>query len=372
MPRKKGKRLVISLKEREYLERIRRARTEKKARVERAMYILDYVDGISIYSIAKKYGTNRPKVERAIHKALAYGVLSALDDLPGKGRKPVIGNMAKMWVLNIACKRPKEKGLPHETWTMNLLAKYIRENCEEGGFPELNKIAKGTVCKILSESNIKPHKIRYYLERTDVEFEEKMYKVLHIYKDVEIWRKEGKKDIVVVSYDEKPGVQAIGNVHPDLPPQIGKRDTILRDAHYKRHGTVSILSGIDLLTGKIHTIIKDRHRSEEFIEFLEVLDNAYPKGIKIKIILDNHSAHISKKTRGFLKNKTRRFEFVFTPKHGSWLNIIEVFFSKLTRCLLKNMRVSSKKELSDRILRYIEDLNSEPVIFKWKYKLDEL
>jgi len=95
-------------------------------------------------------------------------------------------------------------------------------------------------------------------------------------------------------------------------------------------------------------------------------------GMKIKVILDNHSSHTSKKTREFLATKQERFEFVFTPKHGSWLNIIEVFFSKLTRCLLKTIRVSSKEELAHRILQYLEEINREPVVYRWKYKLSEI
>lgn len=370
--RKDRKELKIPVEEIRMLEKIRNSRKEKKARVERAGYILDYIKGSSIYSMAKKYRTNRPKIQRVIHKAYMYGVKSALEDLPGRGRKPIIDKNAKMWILNLACQKPNDLGLPEETWSMSSLAKYVRIHCEDAGFPFLKKISKGTVWNILARSNIKPHKVKYYLKRTDPQFEEKMYQILHVYKEVEIWKKEGKKEEVVVSYDEKPGIQAIGNVHEDLLPKTSGNSTILRDAHYKRYGTISLLSGIDLLTGEITAIVKDRHRSEEFIQFLKKLDEKYPEGRKIKIILDNHSSHISKKTKEFLKKKAERFEFIFTPKHGSWLNIIESFFSKLTRCLLKTIRVSSKEELRKRILQYIEEVNTQPVIFRWRYKLNDL
>ncbi len=282
---------------------------------------------------------------------------------------------------------------------MSSLAKYVREHCEEEGYPVLNKIQKGTVQKLLSKSNIKPHKIKYYLKRTDSEFKEKMCNVLHVYKEVEL-AKENDGNIIVISYDEKPGVQAIGNVYPDLQPKINnkeinnnnysrinetnringinkinnktKESTILRDSHYRRYGTISVLSGIDLLTGEIHTIVRDTHKSEDFIEFLKCLDNSYPKSSLIKVILDNHSVHTSKETKKYLEENAGRFEFIFTPKHGSWLNIIEVFFSKLQRCLLKNMRVSDKEELKERILNYIDMLNKEPVIFRWNWKLNEI
>ena len=121
---------------------------------------------------------------------------------------------------------------------------------------------------------------------------------------------------------------------PDLPPEPGKHAAFARDHEYKRHGTVSLLAGIDLLTGEVHALVKDRHRSREFIEFLGLLDAGYQAHTAIKLILDNHSAHISKETKAWLaKQPAGRFEFTFTPKHGSWLNLVESFFSKLAaRC----------------------------------------
>ena len=382
MRRKTTPSLILIDEERKLLKTISSSRKEKHSKVERAKYILDYENGESVYSIAKKYGENHQKIEKVIKKAIQYGAITALSDLPGKGKRKIITEEARLWFLNIACTSPKELGLPFETWTMSSLAKYVREHCEKEDFSVLSKIQKGTVCKLLSKSNIKPHKVKYYLKKTDSEFKEKMYNVLHVYKEIELAKENGDNNIIVVSYDEKPGVQAIGNVHPDLQPKINninnininnktKESTILRDSHYKRYGTVSVLSGIDLLTGEIRTIVKDTHKSEDFIEFLKYLNNSYPKDSVIKIILDNHSVHTSRETKKYLEENTGRFEFIFTPKHGSWLNIIEVFFSKLQRCLLKNIRVSSKEELKERILSYIDMLNKEPVIFRWSWGLNE-
>ena len=141
------------------------------------------------------------------------------------------------------------------------------------------------------------------------------------------------------------------------------RATFARDHEYKRNGTVSLLAGIDLLTGKVHAMVRDRHRSREFIEFLKLLDAAYPAHTAIKLILDNHSAHISKETRGWLAaQRSGRFEFVFTPTHGSWLNLVEGFFSKLTRSVLRHIRVASKQELKDRIMAAIDLINHQPVV----------
>ena len=134
-----------------------------------------------------------------------------------------------------------------------------------------------------------------------------------------------------------------------------------RDHEYRRLGTLSLLVGIDLVTGNVHALVKDRRRSREFVEFLELLDAAYPAGTAIKVILDNHSAHIFKETRAWLcKQPAGRLQFTFTPKHGSWLNLIEGFFSKLARYVLRHIRVASKQELRDRIVAVINDSNINP------------
>jgi putative transposase len=182
----------------------------------------------------------------------------------------------------------------------------------------------------------------------------------------------GEGDIVIVSYDEKPGIQAIGNKYPDLMPVEGKHPTVSRDYEYIRYGTLSLLAGIDLFTGVIHYKVRDQHRSIEFIEFLKELDSYYPKKIKIVVILDNLRMHTSKETQKYLETVPQRFQFVFTPKHASWLNIIESFFSKMTRSMLRGIRVSGKNELIERICQYLDEINEMPVIFKWKYKMDEM
>jgi transposase len=181
-----------------------------------------------------------------------------------------------------------------------------------------------------------------------------------------------ERDCGIISYDEKPGIQAIKNIVADLLPVPNKHPAIVRDQEYERRGTVSLLAAIDLHTGDIISLVKDRHRSKEFVEFLSKLDGIYPKSWKIKLVLDNHSAHISKETQKYLREKSDCFDFVFTPKHGSCLNLIEVFFSKLSRSLLRHIRVGSRQELIERTYRGIAEFNQEPVFFRWRYKMDEV
>ncbi len=287
-------------------------------------------------------------------------------------RKPRLG-----WCLWRAT-RTKEHGYPHELWTTRLLARHARERGPAAGHTCLANLVQGTVCKILGHEEIKPHKVRYYLERRDAAFEQKMAEVLCVYREVQVLKKaatksnKSDKPVAIISYDEKPGIQAIATTAPDLPPEPGVHASFARDHEYKRHGTLSLLAGIDLLTGKVHAVVRDRHRSREFIEFLKLLDTFYPARTAIKLILDNHSAHISRETRTWLAAQPAgRFEFTFTPKHGSWLNLVEGFFSKFARSVLRHIRVTSKHELKERIMAGIDDVNRYPVIHTWSYKLAE-
>ena len=133
-----------------------------------------------------------------------------------------------------------------------------------------------------------------------------------------------------------------------------------------------MLAAIDLLSGEAIPLVSETHKSSDFVTFLKKLDEKYPKSDMIRIILDNHSAHTSKETQEYLNTVSGRFEFVFTPKHGSWLNMIEGFFSKMTKQMLGGIRVESKKELEDRIYRYFDEINKEPVPYKWTYKMDTI
>jgi transposase len=373
-----SKRPALELTEDELkqLNTIIKSRTQPEQAIERAKIILEFHEGKSISQIARDLNTNRPKVERAINKAFAFGIQVALEDLPRSGRSRRISSGARTWILSLACSKPLDNGYPHELWTQRLLAEHIKKQCIKNGFPELSKISRGTISKILRASNVKPHKISSYLAPIDPEFEPKSAVVLHTYKQVELLQqisKEGKPlGMIIISYDEKPGIQAIGNKYPDLMPVLGEYATVSRDHEYVRYGTISLLAGIDLLTGTVHYKIFDKHRSVEFIEFLKSLDSAYPKHIKIVVILDNVRVHTSKKTQEYLKSVPQRFHFVFTPKHASWLNIIESLFSKMTRSMLRGIRVSSKEELKERISQYFEGMNETPTIFKWKYKMDKM
>ena len=377
---RKAKVLQLSSEDRDYLEQQTRARTIQAQTVNRARILLLKADGLSVADIADKVGLNRKSVMLCIEKYVAGGVENALFDAPGRGRNPEISDEEKAWIINIACQKPTAFGYSAETWTYARLTSHINATAEAAGYTRLSTIHKSTVRNILDDAEIKPYRIRYYCENRDPEFESKMHNILLVYKQLSFqfdedghfipW--EDDEEVVhVLSYDEKPGIQAIATTAEDLLPD-DSHSTISRDYEYKRLGTLSLLAGIDLQTGEAIPLVSETHTSKDYIEFLRILDAKYPAGDKIRLVLDNLAVHTSEETRKYLTTVPGRFEFVFTPKHGSWLNMVEGFFSKMTKQMLRGIRVKSKQELADRIYRYFEEVNAEPVVFHWKYKLDDI
>jgi len=305
-------------------------------------------------------------------------VEAGLKDLFHRPKDPVISSDDKAWVVHLACTKPKDLGYAAELWTRQELAAHVRRQAASAGHPSLSRAAKATVQRILDEQPLQPHKVRYYLERRDPEFETKMKEVLLVYREVMLQNEAAAQGgatsaptVITVSIDEKPGVQALENTAPDLPPVPGEHPAVGRDHEYKRHGTLSILASLDLQDGHVIARVEDRHRSREFIALLKDLDAYYPPELTIRIILDNHSAHISKETRAYLATRPNRFHYVHTPKHGSWLNLVETLFGKMAHTFLRHIRVKSKADLKQRILLGIEEINAAPVVHRWK-KLDLL
>jgi transposase len=368
MPRKSQKaKLILSQEEKEQLEQIANARKAPLREVQRANILLRYAEGMPIMHIEKTIHMSRPTIYKWIDKALAVGIEEGLKDKYHRAKEPVITEEAKTWVVNLACTKPTEHGYAAEMWTRSALADHARNHGPEAGHDCLKKAAKATIQRILNEHPLRPHKMAYYLEKRDPEFDQKMADVLCVYKEINLQNEAGSvSSVVTVSVDEKPGVQAIKNTAPDIMPEPGKQSRILRDYEYKRLGTVSILAALDLHNGHVLGQVHDKHRSREFISLLKEMDVYYPPESTIRIILDNHSAHISKETMQYLGSRPGRFLYVHTPKHGSWLNLVETLFGKMARTFLKHIRVNSKQELKERILLGIKEINDAPVVHRWR------
>src|SRR5580658_5674465 len=302
--------LTFTLQEQEELRRIRQSAKAPAREVQRAQILLRYHASETAAEIARNVGMTRKSVAKWINRALAMGPLAALKDTWHRPKGPVITEEARAWVVHLACTKPKDLGYAAELWTRSALAKHVRTHAGKAGHPSLSKAVKATVHRILADQPLHPERIQYYLERRDPRFEEKMRNVLLVYQAVALSNEgcptsDGTLPVVTVSVDEKPGLQAIANTAPDLPPVAGKHPTVTRDHEYKRLGTCSILAALDLHDGHVTARVERRHRSREFIDLLKDLDARYPADCTIRLVLDNHSAHISKETRAFLATRPK-------------------------------------------------------------------
>ena len=365
--------LILTPEEQKRLETLQASRIAPVREVERARILLQYRAGNSPSAIQRALGVSRVTIYHCLHKALEMGIEAGLKDAFHRPKEPVITSADKAWVVHLACTQPKELGYAAELWTRQSLAVHVRQQAQATGHPSLAHAAKATVQRILEEQPLQPHKVKYYLERRDPEFEHKMKEVLMVYQEVAVQNQAAAAtpaavapSVITVSIDEKPGVQALENTAPDLPPVPEKHPTVGRDHEYKRHGTLSILASLDLQDGHVVARVEERHRSREFVALLKDLDAYYPAGVTVRIILDNHSAHISKETRAYLATRPNRFSYVHTPKHGSWLNLVETLFGKMAHTFLRQIRLKSKTELKERILRGLAEINAAPVVHRWK------
>src|SRR6266516_7133207 len=273
-------RLVLTAEEKDHLDQLRQSKTAAFRDVQRARILWRYHSGETVSQIARALKMTRKSVLKWIDKTLQVGDDVGIKDMPHQPREAVITDDAKAWVVNLACCKPKEFGYAAELWTRSALARHVRKYAVQSGYPALAKAAKATVQRILNAQALRPHKVTYYLERRDPNFLLKMKDVLLVYQEVALQNEavlngDPQPLVITVSVDEKPGVQAIGNTSPDLPPVAGKYPTVARAHEYIRYGTWSILAALDLHDGHVTARVEERHRSVEFIALLRELDDYY-------------------------------------------------------------------------------------------------
>jgi hypothetical protein len=246
------------------------------------------------------------------------------------------------------------------------------------GHPSLGNLAQGTVCKILAGQHLKPHKVRYYLEKGDPAFELKMAEILCVYPQIAMLREQaasgesqgdGGGSLAIVSYDEKPGIQAIATTAPDRPPLPGTSPTVMRDHEYKRHGTLTLMAGINLLTGHVHALVKDRHRSREFIEFLKLLDATDPADTAIEVTTIRLTSHARRRVGWRRSRSGVRLHLHTDPR---------VLAQYHRRLLLQIGALGTaphpgllEKRTQQRLMAFINDVNRDPVVHTWRYKIDD-
>ena len=353
----------------------------------RSKALLHEASGWTDAAVADKMDVSVDTVRRCVARYESGGLEAALADAPGRGRRREISESDRLWAVSLACTKPKDVGRPAEFWYPASFAAYVREVAEAQGHPRMARVSETTLRKIMEEAKVRPLAVTYYCERRDPDFDRKAHDVLVACKQLQMCLDadgnlvaeptDGEGRVVhTLSYDEKPGIQALSTTGEDRPPVPGGAgggtSAHMRDREYVRLGTLSLLAAIDLLTGVAVPMAGETHKSSDFVAFLRKLDGSYPKGDVIRLILDNHSSHVSAETQTYLNTVPGRFAFVLAPTHGSWLNLVESFFGKLARQMLRGIRVSSTRELEERILLYFDEVNEVPVPHRWTWGLDDI
>jgi len=339
----KGKRIVIKLTEEEKKTLTmwaKAAKTEKRY-VQRAQVILYSAEGYPLHEIAIKSGLSRQNCTRWRMRFLKDRT-DGLKDLPRKGRPCIIPPEVKTKVTMLACTKPPDGS---NQWTRQSLAKVLG-------------IGKTTVHRILTQGNIKPHKVEYWCGKSpDPEFEEKQAAILGLYLNP-------PENALVLCVDEKSQLQALDRTQPELPLRPGNPKRLT--ATYKRNGTTCLIACLSVHDGGVTGRCVDRNNHDTFLNFLKHLYRKYP-GKELHIIMDNLSLHKHKEVMNWV-NKRRRLAIHFTPTHASWLSQIEIWFNIFSRDVIRGGVWKSKRQMIDQIMHYIKHYTEHRAHpFKWTY-----
>jgi transposase len=338
----------LDTEQRGALEARVRARTSEQRIVERARIVLLAAEGLANKEIAERLSVDPDTVGKWRSRFTQEGLVG-LEDRPRPGRRPVYGHDDRLKIIKTVTEEPPD---PASHWSGRQVAESLAGDVG---------ISRSQVWRILDDLDLKPHRVRSWLTSRDPEFWEKAADVCGLYLDP-------PEGALVLSVDEKTGMQAKSRVNPTKPARPGS--PARHEFEYRRHGTACLFAALDVHSGEIVSATKRRNRSEEFIEFLERLDAVTPDDLVLHLILDNGPSHVSKKTREWLADDKREERFVVhhTPTHASWLNQIELFFSILGRRLLRRGEFASIDELVTKVVAFIEDYNRQAKPFRWTYQ----
>jgi transposase len=336
----------MTIKRERKLRQIISAGTSPQRLVLRAKIILAAAAGNENAKIARDLGCGETTV-REWRKRFAVHGIPGIFDRPRPGRPETHGPSVRLLIIATAASAPPDG---ESCWSQGSIACHLR-----GRGPD---VSRATIGRVLAEAEVRPHKVRGWLNRADdPSFWVKAGAVCRLYLDP-------PPGTVLVSIDEKTGIQAKTRKHPDIPARPGH--DARREWEYKRHGTVSIVAAMNVATGEVISQRIRRNDSVTFIRFLAMLDQHIAPGQRIHLIMDNGSSHTSKATRAWIAAR-HRFSVTYTPKHASWLNIIEQWFSILTRKLLRRGSFQSQEDLDRQITEFTIGYNETAHPWKWRY-----
>ena len=334
--------LVLSVGDREALERIGGSCVEPHRRVVAAGALLALADGASVRSVARGLGSHQDTVRRWRDRFLESGADGIGRVAPGRGRRRVIGGDAVAAIVADTLYEAPEDG--SVCWSTRSMA-------------ERHGVGKDTVARIWRARGLKPWRADVFKLSADPCFEDKLVDVVGLYADP-------PERAAVFSFDEKTQVQALDRTQPSLPIKPGRARTLTHD--YKRHGTLDLFAALNVSTGEVLAQTRKRHTAKDVLAFFKWIDLHTPRHLDVHIVLDNLSAHKSQPVRDWLSHPKRaRWHLHFTPTSSSWLNLIEGWFSILARKALKNNSFTSIQDLEQTIDTWTSHWNENPKPLKW-------
>ena len=345
--------VVLSAEERVELERRAQAFTSQVRVARRARVVLLCADGLPLRQIGPMVGMDQHQVGLWRRRFLADR-LDGLNDLPRPGRPRRFGHDERLKMAAIATSA-REPDNPVSTWTGVEVAEVLRA--------EGLDISVSQVWRILDAMDIDLSKVRGWINRRDdPEFWDRVRDVCGLYLSPPV-------NAVVLSVDEKTGIQAKQRIHPDQPARPGRLRR--REFEYKRHGTAKLVAALDVVTGQVLADTIDRNDAVTFIAFLETINTTVDPNVEIHVVLDNGSSHVAKLTKAWFAAHPR-WHAHYTPVHASWVNQIELFFSILQRKVIRNGNFTSRDDLITKMLTLIADYSQTARPFAWTYAADPL
>jgi transposase len=338
--------LPLTPSQREVLDKLARSRTAAHREVQRARVLLMAADGEPNTAIAAAAGVSPTTVKAWRERFAAEGLKGLGGVRPGRGRKPAISQERVAEIVRATLK-DKPEGQTH--WSCRTMAK-------------AQGVSPATVQRIWSARGLQPHRVKTFKLSNDKHFEEKLVDVVGLYLNP-------PESAVVLCMDEKSQIQALDRTQPSLPMKKGRAGTMTHD--YKRNGTTTLFAALDVLTGAVIGECMPRHRHEEFLKFLRLIDRAVPNGLQIHLVLDNYSTHKHANVKKWLA-KHPRFHLHFIPTSSSWLNMVERFFGKLEDKATRRGIFQSVPDLIAAIDAYLKVTNENPKPFVWTATADQI
>ena len=350
-----GVAIKLSSEEGRRLGEIVRSQTVEARAHRRAQMVLLAASGESIASIARQVGTNRSRVGDWLRR-FKRDRLEGLADAPRSGRPLEINALERHQVIAAACKSPADFGLSRAVWSHEALAEAVMAQ----GL--VRSISSSAVGRILQEAEIKPHRIRMWCHSTDPDYQDKMRAIVRLYVDPPAGEP-------VLSIDEKSGMQVLSRARRLQPATAGKAARF--DFEYRRHGTRCLFGCFNVRSGKVLGRCTLQRRREDFFDFMDRVAAVYRQP-RVHVVLDNLNTHTDSRKRAYISEWNQahgeRFHFHYTPTHGSWLNQIELWFSILSRRVLRYGNFERPAELVAAVERFIASWNARAHPFRWTYQ----